>query len=278
MENKVGNILKAKRVELGLSVTDISKKIKIRDTFLTAIEENDIASLPESYYDLFVKKYADFLKVELPEDEEKKKQKDMILELLSEKNGGKKENNQYAGFLKKILLFVYIHRKFFIAFLVSFLLFLFIRHIYTILNEDEKSEKNESMVRIITIEGGPDDKMSVAIRDSFMIGEEDTELFYLKITAQDSCYIYYFTDSLSISELLLVPGKYLDLKAENIIEAKLGQVAVVDIEFNDNKVMEELKQLKGLSAFIRATRYGVEKIKRSEKIGSYLQKTYGLDE
>lgn len=278
MGNDIGNILRAKRTELGLSISDISKKIRIRDTFLIAIEKNDISSLPESYYDLFVKKYADFLHAELPEDEEKKKKNDMILELLSERNGGRKKDNRFKSAVRRILLFTYIHRKFFIGFLISLMFFLFIRHIYVILNEDEKSDKNESMVRIITIEGGPDDKMSVAIRDSFMIGDDNAELFYLKITAVDSCYIYYFTDSLSISEMLLAPGKYLDLKAENIIEAKLGQGAAVDIEFNDNKVMEELKQLKGLSAVIRATRYGVQKIKRSEKIGTYLQKTYDLDE
>ena len=66
LKNDIGHILKTKRTELGLKVSDVSKKIRIRDAFVKAIEKNDVAALPDSYYDLFVKTYADLLHVDLP--------------------------------------------------------------------------------------------------------------------------------------------------------------------------------------------------------------------
>jgi transcriptional regulator with XRE-family HTH domain len=277
VENDIGKILKEKRTGLGLSVADVSKKIRIRDTFIEAIENNDTKSLPESYYDLFLKKYAGFLNVDLPEDEEKKKQKDMILEMLSESENGKKKNHPVAEFFRKILLFVYIHRKFFIGFVIGLLLFIFMRHMYLILNEDEKSEKNESMVKIITIEGDLQDKISVAVRDSFLVGDETNEYFTMKIIASDSCYIYYYSDSLEVSEIMLAPGKDLSIKAENIIEAKLGQSGAVSIEFNDEKALEDLKNYSGYSSYLRVTDKGVQRVKQSDKIGTYLKNVYGLE-
>ncbi|MCG2760128.1 MAG: helix-turn-helix domain-containing protein, partial [Candidatus Delongbacteria bacterium] len=183
MIRDIGNNLKAKRTESGLSISDISQKTKIRESFIAAIENNDKSSVPESYYDLFLKKYADFLHIELTEDEEKKKQNDLILELLTEKNGNKKKKNQFVLGIKRILLFIYMHKKTFAALIFLFLFFLFIRYIYIILNTGEKSEKSESMVKIITIEGDPDDKISINIRDSIMIDDDKIEYFFLKISA-----------------------------------------------------------------------------------------------
>jgi len=270
-------MLRQKRTELGLSIAEVSKNIKIRDTFLTAIENNDKTSVPDSYYDLFVKKYADFLSIDLPGDEEKKKQNDAILDMLTENVSEKKRRNQLISGLKKILLFGYVHRKFVIAFLIIFLLFLFTKHIYNILNDDEKNEKNESMVKIITIEGDPDDKISVAIRDSFMLGTDISDFFDFKISAVDTCYIYYYTDTMSVKESMLFPGSVINVRAEKIIEAKFGKSGAVDLEFNNARVLNELKDLDNASAFVRVSNSGAEKIKRSDKIINYLKNTYGIE-
>jgi len=130
------------------------------------------------------------------------------------------------------------------------------------------------MVKIITIESD-----SVAVRDSFMIGEEYNEPFNLNITTLDSCYIYYFTDSLAVKEQMIIPGLDLKISAVKIIEAKLGNSSSVEIEFNENKVAaNNYKDPKYSSAYIRVTESGVQKIKRSDRIGEYLKKTYGLDQ
>ena len=61
-EETLGKILKKKREELQLSLEEISRKTKIRQVYLSALEENDYESLPYGPYTRgILKKYADSL-------------------------------------------------------------------------------------------------------------------------------------------------------------------------------------------------------------------------
>lgn len=271
-----GNILKEKRIKLGLSIKEVSAETRIREDFIKAIEENDENSVPSSYYKLFLKKYASFLNVKISEPEKEEDESDHIYDMLSRNEGNEKKNHFMEG-LKRILLFGYVHRKIFFSFIALIFIVLFIRHIYLILNTGVKTEKSESMVKIITIEGDPDERISVNIRDSIMIDEEKTDFFTLRITAADSCYVCFFYDTLAVKETIILPGRFLDLKVERLFEAKLGKSDAVSVEFNKSRVLDELKQFKNASSFIKATHFGAEKIRRSDKINEYLKETYGLE-
>lgn len=276
MTEESGNILKEKRIELGLSIKEVSAETRIREDFIKAIEENDEKTVPSSYYKLFLKKYASFLNVKIPEPEKEEDDSDHIYEMLSSHEGSEKKNHFVEG-LKRILLFGYVHRKIFFSFIALIFFVLFIRHIYLILNSGVKTEKSESMVKIITIEGDPDERISVDIRDSIMIDEEKTDYFTLKITAADSCYVCFFYDTLAVKETIILPGRSIDLKIERLFEAKLGKSDAVSVEFNKSRVLDELKQFKNASSFIKATHFGTERIRRSDKISEYLKETYGLE-
>ncbi|MBN2858066.1 MAG: helix-turn-helix domain-containing protein, partial [Candidatus Delongbacteria bacterium] len=154
MTEGTGNILKQKRTELGLSIKEVSAETKIREDYISAIEENDQSAVPESYYKLFMKKYASFLNVKIAEPEKEEDDSDHIYEMLSRHEGSEKKNHFIEG-LKRILLFGYVHRKIFFSFIGMIFILLFMRHIYLILNTGVKTEKSESMVKIITIEGDP---------------------------------------------------------------------------------------------------------------------------
>lgn len=63
-----GDCLKEKRKEMGFSLKDISEKINIREKYLFYLEENEFSKLlPEVYLKGFIKKYADFLNLDLDE-------------------------------------------------------------------------------------------------------------------------------------------------------------------------------------------------------------------
>ena len=276
MTEDIGNILKEKRIKLGLSINEVSAETRIREDFIKAIEENEEKAVPSSYYKLFLKKYASFLNITIQEPKEDEDESDHIYEMLSRNEGNEKKNHFMEG-LKRILLFGYVHRKIFFSFIAMIFIVLFVRHIYIILNTGVKTEKNESMVKIITIEGDPDERISVDIRDSIMIDEEKTDFFTLKITAADSCYICFYYDTLAVKETIILPGRFIDLKIERLFEAKLGKSDAVSVEFDKNRVLDELKQFKNASSFIKATHFGAERIRRSDKINEYLKETYGLE-
>ena len=58
---KIGNMLKEKRIELGMSVEDISEKTRLTTKHIKALEEGDISFFHEdlSYLRFFVKSYCD---------------------------------------------------------------------------------------------------------------------------------------------------------------------------------------------------------------------------
>ncbi len=61
---QAGEIIKSARVEQHLSLSDVVKATKIPEEYLQAIEDNQFENLPDGVYaQLYVKKYADFLKL-----------------------------------------------------------------------------------------------------------------------------------------------------------------------------------------------------------------------
>lgn len=65
---KVGPLLKARRLELGLKYKAITKEIKIKPEYLKAIEDEDFDLLPApEYLRLFLRTYAEFLGFETQE-------------------------------------------------------------------------------------------------------------------------------------------------------------------------------------------------------------------
>lgn len=61
---KAGEIIKSARIEQKLSIHDIIKGTKIPEEYIKAIEEDQFEQLPDGVYaQLYVKKYADFLKL-----------------------------------------------------------------------------------------------------------------------------------------------------------------------------------------------------------------------
>lgn len=60
-----GKIMSSARLEIGLNIKDIAKKIGIREDYLNSIENNRLDLLPAGIYTRgFIKKYAEFLKVD----------------------------------------------------------------------------------------------------------------------------------------------------------------------------------------------------------------------
>ena len=277
MKKDTGNILKNKREELGLSIPEVSERTKIRENFISALENNDTENIPASYYDLFLKKYAAYLEITMPEEEKKAEKSDAILDLLSKSSEERRKSDIIFKTIKRTLLFIYIRRVVVLIAILFLSLFIFSRHIYIMMNQGEKSGKSESGVKIITIEGDPGDRISVSVKDSIMLDDDKPDFFTFRILASDSCYVCYYSDTLKVKETMLMPGQSLDLKAESLIEAKLGKSSAVILELEKERVLLDLKEQMNASSFIKVSRSGALRIKKSEKIGEYLKITHGIE-
>ena len=63
---KIGKKFKVKRIELGLSITEVAEKLFINKNYLMSIEEGDYSIFPsESFAKAYFKKYLEYLDIEI---------------------------------------------------------------------------------------------------------------------------------------------------------------------------------------------------------------------
>ena len=61
---ELGRILREKRIERGLDISDIASKTRIRDYYLRAIEDDKFQAIPKTYYKGYLKIYATLLNLD----------------------------------------------------------------------------------------------------------------------------------------------------------------------------------------------------------------------
>ena len=280
MTKEIGKILEERREELDLSLEEVSNKTKIQIGFLNSIENNDRSEVPTAYFDLFLKKYARFLGVEIePQKSDPPDNKRTPKKKAYAKNNSKKElENKFIELIKDFIFFIQVNKKLSLVVFLFVTIFTFVKITGSIFSSGEISDTNEPVVTIITIEGPSDDKLNFDIRDSILIEDERPEFMIVKINAVDSCYVCYYSDTISVKEKLLLPGEFLLLKGEKIIESKIGNSTAVAITFNNESVLPDLRTHGNGSSMIRITPHnGAEKVKSSEKILTFLKDNYGLE-
>lgn len=279
MTKDIGKILREKRDELGLSIEEVSNSTKIQTGFLNSIENNDRSTVPAAYFDLFLNKYAKFIGVEIePLKKTPSKKGSSKKKTIAKETKENQIEHKLVVFIKDFVLFIQINKKLSLVIFLFFTIFFLVKITGSIFNTSVKSDTNKPVVTIITIEGPSDDKLNFDIRDSILIENDKPEFMIVKINALDSCYVCYYADTVTVKEKLLLPGENLILKGEKIIESKIGNSIAVSISYNNESILHELKTLGNGSSLIRITpRNGAEKIKRSEKIMTFLKNNYGLE-
>ena len=61
---ELGRILREKRIERGLDISDVARKTRIRDYYLRAIEDDKFQAIPKAYYKGYLKIYAALLNID----------------------------------------------------------------------------------------------------------------------------------------------------------------------------------------------------------------------
>lgn len=275
-----GKELKQKREEMGKSIDEISQKTKINEAYLQAIEEGNFSVLPETFMKLFMKTYAKELNVEFDPVKVLGAEVEEELTVNSVETQSSVEDDSLSSFLHKYLKLILI--------IVVVIIVIFIAYIvkgYIISEDTEKGDLN--VVSAENVDEKPSrfwddaykEKADDTSDDTATSGDEIEKAFSDKsvnlrfISENDNNFIIYFADDGEILEKKFNKGDTVEVVADETAEILLGDAKNGEISYNGGKFEKVDKGKK--NQYLRASKlFGVETIKKSEKIYNYLQENY----
>ena len=156
--NKVGNLLKEMRLQKGLRLTDVAKRLCIRKMYLEAIEESNYKGIPPFPYGVgFIRSYADFLGLNSSN----------IVELYKEETNTGNDKDMYV--LEPQSEATVPNRKYLIISLLAIIL------IYVLWSVYNKGTEEEIVPEAIVVEEQTNDEMPIVVED-FAMTPETTEV------------------------------------------------------------------------------------------------------
>ncbi len=156
--NKVGSLLKEMRLQKGLRLPDVSKRLCIRKTYLEAIEESNYKNIPPFPYGIgFIRSYADYLGLNSSN----------IVELYKEETNTNQDKDIYV--LEPQSEATVPNRKYLIISLLAIILIYVIWHFY---NQSQYEE--ETLPEATVVEESTSEPMPLVVED-FAVAPETTE-------------------------------------------------------------------------------------------------------
>lgn len=220
----LGEILKNRRIQLGLSLENVEEETKIRKYYIAALEENNYNLLPAKVYAIgFVKRYASLL--ELDEDEvvkefkmqayhEDSREKEEVILVKNRKDILKVPIKNIITGVVFLAVFIWIG-----TYLTDYMVNRKVEKLPVSPPVAEKQNKSHNTVP------KPDNtttKPPVKI-----------EGINLKITGiNNDCWISWAIDNEDRAQTTIKPGEVKTLQGKNKIALKLGNAGAVKIEYN----------------------------------------------
>lgn len=230
---EIGKLLKEQRGKMNISFTDVYEAIKIREKYISAIEDGDMSVFfAEVYYRSFLRSYAEYLGFDPEELLERLGMKKRLLKELpsaEEKNSGMKiklvgKASQKSKISAKKLLIIFIIA---VAFFVFFLFFN--RNIFDV----PLPVKTYSQIETLNIQDHAD-RVIAAV-------EEKKETLYdskqkLVVEAVADVWIKIDSDGSPIFEGTVVKDSKNSWEADKRFELKIGYAPGVKVFFNGEQI------------------------------------------
>ncbi|NLT95901.1 MAG: helix-turn-helix domain-containing protein [Clostridia bacterium] len=222
----IGEILKSRRIQLGLSLEDIENETKIRTRYLEAIEEENFEVIPgRVYLKGFVKTYAKFLNVADNEEIIRflKESKAPAFEIEKtetiEQNAPKRIPKKYVTVISGIL-----------ALLVLFGM----QNLYSRFFQDsqvtpprQETGQTEEPIPPISQEPEPQENGET---ETEMPTKKELVIEILDLTsAQEKCWMQVYSDNILVYEGTMYEGEKKIFSAQEKLKFKLGNAGVVKL-------------------------------------------------
>ncbi|MBI5207452.1 MAG: DUF4115 domain-containing protein [Candidatus Firestonebacteria bacterium] len=248
----IGELLKRVREEKNISIEEIVKVTKIRQTYIKAIEENNKLILPgEAYYKTFLKSYAICLGL----DYEDIRKKYLTEEPLEKKSGRKPEADEINQIeiknqIKITTIFDRIFSKginfkniLIAAGIILFIYFILSRSSSKSSNVEEKPSVQEEIHK----EENKISETNTQINDTSSLKETShpqssaakpkrEEFFSLQITGIETTWVRVKVDNEDVYEVFVKPAETRDWKARQKFELKVGNAGGIKVKLNDKDI------------------------------------------
>lgn len=242
--------LQEKRKELGLTLEQVSQKIKINPDILDKIEKGEFSALPDLYIRLFIKSYAlemgfdpeEFLRKY--EEEFGSKKHDVKQNIIKSEKPAKPEKPVATNFSDRNKLITFIAT-------IAVLLFVIVI-LKQVLSEKEPPAVSPVHQRIMgrdtTIRETPQPKEESPVREEPVSAPVENEittetalvdttaLIDLKMEINDTCWVKIVIDESDTSEAIFRPGTTRQWKASRVFDLRVGRPEVVKLFINDVEV------------------------------------------
>ncbi|HDP67149.1 MAG TPA: helix-turn-helix domain-containing protein [Candidatus Marinimicrobia bacterium] len=228
--------LKKLRESKGISLEQISSKIKVNKSILDAFEKGDFSRLPETYIRLFLKTYASELGADpvsvlkeyeaytgknVPkkvQETEKEESNFLTAKDTPVTNGNKRRNIAAITIILVILIFV-------------------ISVLKQVLMEEEKNKP--SPVSTVTDKIPPPvdlvDTTNVEPETNIeeIAQEPESQLLSLVLMTKDTCWVRVITDEIDTTEANYLPNIRREWKAERQFDVRVGRPSKVELSLNN---------------------------------------------
>ncbi len=230
---EIGKLLKEKRGKMNISFTDVYKATKIREKYISAIEDDDMSVFfAEVYYRSFVRSYAEYLGLDPEELFERFGMKKRLLKKLpseEEENSGMKielvgKASQKSKIGVKKLLIIFIIAA------VFFVFFLFFNR--SILNVPT-SVKTHPQIETLNNQNHADGVIAAVEEKKETLSDSKQKL---SVEAVADAWIKIYSDGSPVFEGTVVKDSKNSWEADKCFELKIGYVPGVKIFFNGEQV------------------------------------------
>ncbi|MGE5423676.1 MAG: helix-turn-helix domain-containing protein [Ignavibacteriales bacterium] len=233
MQN-LGEILKNRRIQLGLSLENVEEETKIRKYYIAALEENNYSQLPAKVYAIgFVKRYACLL--ELDEDE-------VVKEFKSQAYHEDPREKEEVTLIKNRKDILKVPIKNIITGVIFLAVFIWIGTYLTDYMVNRKVEKPPVSPPAAEKQNK---SHNTAAKPENTTTKPPVKIdgINLKITGiNNDCWISWAIDDEDRAQTTIKPGEVKTLQAQDKIALKLGNAGAVKIEYNGKDLGDLGKQ------------------------------------
>jgi len=225
----IGEKLKNKREEKGISIEEIQKRTKIRTKYLKAIEENDFKVIPGNVYvKAFIKEYA--RQIEIDEKELINEYQNIVnvKNIKEVKEIKKDEEKSQENNIKKVYKYIIIA----VSITVLIISTLYIAKI--LFKNNNEIEKNEDLVESVVTSKNKDEYNNINNNIDNIVKDETNNK--ITIIAEDKSWIKVTEDGKEVLQDFINPGDNKDFTIDNNLEVKIGNAAGIKIKAG-NKII-----------------------------------------